>query len=111
MSVTASTPIDLSSVVESREPLEAVLLITRTGTQLGTWTRNSVPVDVLSVMAATLVGSIETWMAARATTGDIPMRAGNVGSARLAGERLCDCSAITVITAVLTFPEVSIARA
>src|SRR5437016_8781440 len=64
MSVTASTPIDLSSVVESREPLEAVLLITRTGTQLGTWTRNSVPVDVLSVMAATLVGSIETMMTA-----------------------------------------------
>ena len=64
MSVTASTPIDLSSVVESREPLEAVLLITRTGTQLGTWTRNSIPVDVLSVMAATLVGSIETMMTA-----------------------------------------------
>ncbi len=64
MSVTASTPIDLSSVVESQEPLEAVLLITRTGAQLGTWTRNSVPVDVLSVMAATLVGSIETLMTA-----------------------------------------------
>ena len=64
MSVTASTPIDLSSVVESQEPLEAVLLITRTGSQLGAWTRNSVPVDVLSVMAATLVGSIETLMTA-----------------------------------------------
>src|SRR2546430_9194049 len=64
MSVTASTPIDLSSVVESQQPLEAVLLITRTGTQLGTWTRTSVPVDVLSVMAATLVGSIETMMTA-----------------------------------------------
>lgn len=64
MSVTASTPIDLSSVVESNEPLEAVLVITRTGAQLGAWTRNSVPVDVLSVMAATLVGSIETLMAA-----------------------------------------------
>lgn len=51
------------------------------------------------------------WMAARATTGDIPMRTGNVGSARLAGERPCDWSAITVITAVLTFPDVSIARA
>jgi predicted regulator of Ras-like GTPase activity (Roadblock/LC7/MglB family) len=64
MSVTASTPIDLSSVVEFQEPLEAVLLITRTGAQLGAWTRNSVPVDVLSVMAATLVGSIETLMTA-----------------------------------------------
>ena len=64
MSVTASTPIDLSSVVESQQPLEAVLLITRTGAQLGAWTRNSVPIDVLSVMAATLVGSIETLMTA-----------------------------------------------
>src|SRR5439155_20963546 len=60
----ASTPVDLSSVVESHEPLEAVLLITRAGTQLGAWTRNTVPVDVLSVMAATLVGSIETLMTA-----------------------------------------------
>src|SRR5437867_11156198 len=60
----ASTPVDLSSVVESHEPLEAVLLITRTGTQLGAWTRNTVPIDVLSGMAATLVGSIETLMTA-----------------------------------------------
>ena len=43
-------------------------------------------------------------MAARATTGDIPMRAENVGSARLAGERPCDCSAITVITAARAEP-------
>jgi predicted regulator of Ras-like GTPase activity (Roadblock/LC7/MglB family) len=64
MSASTSNPIDLSSVVESREPLEAVLLITRTGAQLGAWTRNSVPLDVLSVMAATLVGSIETMMTA-----------------------------------------------
>src|SRR5713101_4428803 len=64
MSVTASAPIDLSSAVGSQEPLEVVLLITRTGAQLGAWTRNAVPVDVLSVMAATLVGSIETMMTA-----------------------------------------------
>src|SRR2546428_9726128 len=64
MSVTASAPIDLSSAVGSQEPPEAVLLITRTGAQLGAWTRNSVPVDVLSVMAATLLGAIETLMTA-----------------------------------------------
>jgi len=64
MSVTASTPIDLSSAVGSQQPLEAVLLITRTGAQLGAWTRNPVPIDVLSVMSATLVGSIETLMTA-----------------------------------------------
>ena len=64
MSVTASTPIDLSSAVGSQQPLEAVLLITRTGAQLGAWTRNPVPIDVLSIMSATLVGSIETLMTA-----------------------------------------------
>jgi predicted regulator of Ras-like GTPase activity (Roadblock/LC7/MglB family) len=64
MSASTLNPIDLSSVAVSQEPLEAVLLITRTGAQLGAWTRNSVPVDVLSVMAATLVGSIETLMTA-----------------------------------------------
>jgi len=64
MSVSSSNPIDLSSVAESREPLEVVLLITRTGAQLGAWTRNAVPLDVLSVMAATLIGSIETLMTA-----------------------------------------------
>src|SRR6266571_4307753 len=204
MSVTASTPIDLSSVVESQQPLEAVLLITRTGAQLGAWTRNSVPIDVLSVMAATLVGSIETlmtalgassprevslmidgrrvfvskvnaqvvlvivaaggmtevalraamrqivkslppftwsqrspfsrglrifnfflgpwprvlvwfernaWTAARTATGDIPMRIGTVGSGSASGTPCPAWSPITVITAVSTFPDVSIARA
>src|SRR5437773_10893068 len=60
----ASTPVDLSSLVASHAALAAVLLITRAGTQLGAWTRNTVPIDVLSVMAATLVGSIETLMTA-----------------------------------------------
>src|SRR5438128_8052923 len=60
----AATPADRSAVVESHEPLEAVLLITRAGTQLGAWTRNTVPTDVLIVMAATLVGSIETLLTA-----------------------------------------------
>src|SRR2546428_13730729 len=82
MSVTASTPIDLSSVVESREPLEAALLIPRTGPQLGTWTRNSVPVDVLSVMAATLIGSVETMMTALGASSP------NEGSLMIDGRRV-----------------------
>ncbi len=62
MSVVASTPIDLSWVGGSYEAIEAVLLITPAGTQLGAWTRNPVSVDVLRVMSATLVGSIESLM-------------------------------------------------
>ena len=50
--------------LEAYRVLRGDLLITRTGAQLGAWTRNSVPIDVLSVMAATLVGSIETLMTA-----------------------------------------------
>src|SRR2546425_1839530 len=52
------------------------------------------------------------WMAARATTGGIPRGIGISGSARDAGVTpWSECSAITVTTAVLTFPDVSIARA
>src|SRR3989442_9582511 len=52
------------------------------------------------------------WIAARATTGDIPIRIGTVGTAGDTGETpWSQWSAITVTTAVLTFPDVSIARA
>ena len=44
--------------------LDAALLLRRTGTLLAAWTRGEVPVDVVSVMAATLVGSVETMVGA-----------------------------------------------
>src|SRR3972149_5944311 len=44
--------------------LDAALLLRRTGTPLAAWTREAVPVDVVSVMAATLVGSVETMVEA-----------------------------------------------
>jgi predicted regulator of Ras-like GTPase activity (Roadblock/LC7/MglB family) len=40
--------------------LEAALLLKTTGVPLATWTRDSVPLDVLSVMAATMWGSLDT---------------------------------------------------
>jgi len=64
MPAIAAPPVDLSSILEAEEPIEAVLLITRTGAQLGAWTRNTVPLEVLTVMAATFLGSIETLLAA-----------------------------------------------
>ncbi len=60
MSASAPTPIDLASLVQPHDPLEAVVLFTRTGRLLAAWTRNEVPLEVLTVMAATLIGSIET---------------------------------------------------
>ena len=60
MSGSPPTPIDLASLVQPNDPLEAVVLFTRTGRLLAAWTRNEVPLEVLTVMAATLIGSIET---------------------------------------------------
>jgi predicted regulator of Ras-like GTPase activity (Roadblock/LC7/MglB family) len=47
-------------MIQPRDSLEAVVLFTRTGKMLAAWTRNEVPLEVLTVMAATLIGSIET---------------------------------------------------
>jgi predicted regulator of Ras-like GTPase activity (Roadblock/LC7/MglB family) len=44
--------------------LDAALLLRRTGAPLAAWTRAAVPVDVVCVMAATLVGSVETMVEA-----------------------------------------------
>lgn len=40
--------------------LEGVFLLKRTGVPLATWTRNPLPQDVVSVMAATMLSSVET---------------------------------------------------
>src|SRR2546428_14090715 len=60
MPASTPTPIDLASLVQPNDPLEAVVLFTRTGRLLAAWTRNEVPLEVVTVMAATLIGSIET---------------------------------------------------
>ncbi len=64
--MSASTPaaFDFSSIIEPQSPLEAVLVLSRTGKQLASWTRNSVSTEVLTVMAATLVGSVDTLVGA-----------------------------------------------
>ena len=64
--MSASTPaaFDFSSIIAPTSPLEAVLVLSRTGKQLGSWTRNAVSTEVLTVMAATLVGSVDTLVGA-----------------------------------------------
>lgn len=41
-------------------PLDAALLLSRTGTLLAAWTKKAAPLDVLAVMAATMLASIDT---------------------------------------------------
>lgn len=53
-------PTALLSAIDPDGPLEGVLLFKRTGVALASWTRSAVPMDVVTVMAATLVGSLDT---------------------------------------------------
>src|SRR2546425_5769933 len=53
----------LATVVEtidSEGSIEVALLMRRTGTILGAWTKGDISREIVSVMAATMMGSIET---------------------------------------------------
>jgi len=50
----------LLSAIDLNGPAEVVMLLKRTGAVLGGWTRNDVRQDVISVMAATMIGSVST---------------------------------------------------
>ena len=52
------------------EGVDVVLLVKQTGALLGSWTRNAVDLEVVSVMTATFFGSIETIM--QAMRGETP---------------------------------------
>ena len=57
----------MSAAFEELKPdawLEAVLYLKRTGLPIATWTRHSAQKSVLEVMAATMVGSVETLLEA-----------------------------------------------
>ena len=59
MSVDASGLVPLSSRIDSKGPLELALLVRRTGTILDAWARNGVSHEVVSVMTATLIASLD----------------------------------------------------
>ncbi len=52
------------NVLAPASALEAVLLIRRTGALVDAWTRHPIPREVVTVMAATMIGSIETLVGA-----------------------------------------------
>ncbi|HYU06352.1 MAG TPA: hypothetical protein VEM77_04140 [Thermoplasmata archaeon] len=48
------------SIVDPDGPLDAALLLRQTGILVAGWTRNPVPHEVLTVMAATMFASVQT---------------------------------------------------
>ncbi len=52
-------PYDLIASVNANLPLDAVILFKNTGAQLSLWARETVPSDVVTVMASTLLASAE----------------------------------------------------
>jgi predicted regulator of Ras-like GTPase activity (Roadblock/LC7/MglB family) len=50
----------LLSAVDLTGPVDGVLLIKRTGVSLAAWARKPIAFDVIAVMTATLLGSVET---------------------------------------------------
>jgi len=50
----------ICDTVDPKGSIEVALLIRRTGTILGAWTKGDIPREIVSVMAATMLGSIET---------------------------------------------------
>lgn len=57
------------SLEELDDALEAAFLLKQTGIPVAAWTRHPVPQDVMSVMAATLWGSLDTMVRTLGGTG------------------------------------------
>src|SRR5437879_10819789 len=54
----AEIPSALLSAVDLTGPIDGVLLIKRTGVSLAAWAKKPVAFDVITVMSATLLGSV-----------------------------------------------------
>ena len=50
----------LLETIDAKGSIEVALLMRRTGTILGAWTKGDISREIVSVMAATMLGSIET---------------------------------------------------
>ncbi|HLE55186.1 MAG TPA: roadblock/LC7 domain-containing protein [Thermoplasmata archaeon] len=55
-----TVPPDFFASIETTGPLEAAILLKRNGQSLAAWTKRSIPLEVITVMAATMLGSLET---------------------------------------------------
>lgn len=66
--------LSLLSAIDPESELEAVLFLRRTGIVLASWTARGIPTDVLTVMAATMLASIETMVGALGSRGSDSVR-------------------------------------
>ncbi len=53
-------PPDFFALIDPSDALDGAILLKRNGQTVGGWTRNAVPLEVVTVMAATMIGSLET---------------------------------------------------
>jgi len=57
---TYTVPPDFFASIEMAGPLEAAILLKRNGQSLAAWTKRPISLEVITVMAATMLGSLET---------------------------------------------------
>lgn len=89
-------------------PLDAVLLLKRTGTLIGAWTRKPADLDVLCVMTATLLGSVDTMVQALRCDTPRTLRM-ETDQCQLLAVRL-GSSAVLVLIAPLSMREADLRR-
>lgn len=82
--------------IDPRGSIELAIVMRRTGTVLAAWTKEEVPRDVVSVMAATMIGSIETMSEALGCPS--PERATvETESCRMLAEKFGDQAVVVVV--------------
>jgi len=89
LSALENASLSFLSAIDTEGGLDAVLFLRRTGSVLASWTREGIRLDVVSVMAATMLASVDTIVEAlggpnsrsiSVTSGDRQIVATKVGS-------------------------------
>ena len=89
LSALENASLSFLSAIDTEGGLDAVLFLRRTGSVLASWTRDGIRLDVVSVMAATMLASVDTIVEAlggpssrsiSVTSGDRQIIATKVGS-------------------------------
>src|SRR5438445_13781333 len=84
LSALENASLSFLSAIDTEGGLDAVLFLRRTGSVLASWTREGIRLDVVSVMAATMLASLDTIVEAlggpssrsiSVASGDRPLRA------------------------------------
>lgn len=98
-------PPDFFASIPMDGTLDAVVLFKRNGQSLAAWTRKPASVDVITVMAATMLGSLETMLETLGEPG-IPSLTMAVGSRRIYIQRVEPQAAILLVAPASVSEEV-----